>query len=1268
MVTIFSVVGRGSQGFVWCVMLSVWMVNSLTAQDCISDVPVFGSLNMTNTTSDAGSYTADFTDRRAVLGFPNAGEVQLFERSNNSTNDWVHLQTISQGMPGFGARVVVFGDQILIGSPTDSGGANPSGRVYIYNFSGPANEPAQLQQVLEGSGTVNRNNDRFGIGLDAARDQMLIGAPYTSSEGVVGLVYYYEFNGATWAPYNFAQSGMARNGDLYGEKILLEQETALIGSADGIFRLVDSGVWTSQQFLNYPGASFGMGPNWFMVSTPSGLEIWNNVLNAGSQWLLFDSIAGQAGTSFANQEIEVGSNFAVLKQNPVIVLRQPLGMGETWTYDRQINIDGAGTSFSGIHLAEQIDDENYNVYNVGLPSPELLPISDQILRVNQVITPIPILACPISSVNDVTVSPPLPLGLNLNISAREIQGAPLVVQASTDYTVDVSIGSTNLQTTFSIQVANESTLFGGSITNGQFGYAVDVSEASAIASSLEGGGNSASGRVAYFERVGNSWTEVMSVTNPTASVNGIFGTSVGLNKDLAVVGGLLDASGAGVTAVYERPGGTTNWIYQSALTVGDSSGMAYAFGAEHIFVGVAGQGAVYAYRRDGVNTSLWSEVNTLSVTAADEFGSSLAVEGDLLAVGAPLSTGSGSANGAVFIYRQAAPGSDSWNQIQMLEVAASPDEDDFGISVDLKDGLLIVGSTENASSPNRLNQVYLYEATGPDNAPFDLLKILTREIGDQSQGFGRNVQIEEGYAVVSVEASAAPFDPGRAILYSRHLYGEEAWTPLTTFRGTPSEPGNGFGFSMGLDASHVMVGAPGQDAVHGLDANEGAVYFYEQEASPAYFMYAESTSTYSVGTIIDTNFVVQTATGLSVSNFFALGGLPDGLELDPVTGAISGAPGLASSSTDYLIVGRAGSFFQTNRVNITVSGVGLDYGDAPQDPPSGFSSGYPTTFAVDGARHRVVGPQLGFLRDSEADGQPDSEAIGDDRNELDDEDGVAFDSIMVAVIGATTVSSVDINLRAPDAVSNKLDAWVDFNHNGAFDPSEKIIDDFLLVRAQGVQSVDFTLPAADDPDLVEGETFARVRLSTIGGLLPTGEAPNGEVEDHRVIISSGPLARDDVALRTTERELRIPLDDILGNDLAAQGGDLFVSSVSQPESGQASASNGLRDIRYFANADFYQSDRFDYTITEVGGGMASGTIFIEVTPFIEELNRTGTNEYTALFSGEPFQTYEVQFTENLGNTSWSVLGEYFSDNAGSIQFIHTNTMDRIYYRFQLVTP
>ena len=75
---------------------------------------------MTNTTSDAGSYTADFTDRRAVLGFPNAGEVQLFERSNNSTNDWVHLQTISQGIPGFGARVVVFGDQILIGSPTDS--------------------------------------------------------------------------------------------------------------------------------------------------------------------------------------------------------------------------------------------------------------------------------------------------------------------------------------------------------------------------------------------------------------------------------------------------------------------------------------------------------------------------------------------------------------------------------------------------------------------------------------------------------------------------------------------------------------------------------------------------------------------------------------------------------------------------------------------------------------------------------------------------------------------------------------------------------------------------------------------------------------------------------------------------------------------------------------------------------------------------------------------------------------------------------------------
>ncbi|MEM7394974.1 MAG: hypothetical protein AAF492_21795, partial [Verrucomicrobiota bacterium] len=61
----------------------------------------------------------------------------------------------------------------------------------------------------------------------------------------------------------------------------------------------------------------------------------------------------------------------------------------------------------------------------------------------------------------------------------------------------------------------------------------------------------------------------------------------------------------------------------------------------------------------------------------------------------------------------------------------------------------------------------------------------------------------------------------------------------------------------------------------------------------------------------------------------------------------------------------------------------IDFGDAP-DPT------YPTLQANDGARHVAIGPTLGTLRDSEADGQPDSTATGDDTNGTNDADGVTF--------------------------------------------------------------------------------------------------------------------------------------------------------------------------------------------------------------------------------------------------------------------------------------
>jgi len=157
-----------------------------------------------------------------------------------------------------------------------------------------------------------------------------------------------------------------------------------------------------------------------------------------------------------------------------------------------------------------------------------------------------------------------------------------------------------------------------------------------------------------------------------------------------------------------------------------------------------------------------------------------------------------------------------------------------------------------------------------------------------------------------------------------------------------------------------------------------------------------------------------------------------------------------------------------------------DFGDAPAP--------YPVTQAHNGARHVVSGPRLGDSIDSEADGANSSLASGDGA----DEDGVVFG----AVNAGRTDASVVVKLRNA-ALGGRVDAWVDFNGNGSWsDPGEKIIDSAAVTNNTD-RRFTFSVPA----NAVIGTSYARVRVSTAGGLTPTGAAPDGEVEDHRVVIS-----------------------------------------------------------------------------------------------------------------------------------------------------------------------
>ncbi|QTR49426.1 IPTL-CTERM sorting domain-containing protein [Candidatus Thiothrix anitrata] len=179
---------------------------------------------------------------------------------------------------------------------------------------------------------------------------------------------------------------------------------------------------------------------------------------------------------------------------------------------------------------------------------------------------------------------------------------------------------------------------------------------------------------------------------------------------------------------------------------------------------------------------------------------------------------------------------------------------------------------------------------------------------------------------------------------------------------------------------------------------------------------------------------------------------------------------------------------------ITLQNDDYDFGDAP-DPS------YPTLLSNNGARHiqKDNTLHLGSCVDKDEDGQPNSNALGDDTGNGasvigscangDDEDGVTFSELKVGA------QDVTINVSANQAC--RLNAWIDWSGNGSWgDLGDQIATDQLLAIGNNTLTLD--VPASARP----GATYARFRCSTAGGDGVTGEAADGEIEDYRITITA----------------------------------------------------------------------------------------------------------------------------------------------------------------------
>ncbi|MFT3788682.1 MAG: GEVED domain-containing protein [Tepidisphaeraceae bacterium] len=275
----------------------------------------------------------------------------------------------------------------------------------------------------------------------------------------------------------------------------------------------------------------------------------------------------------------------------------------------------------------------------------------------------------------------------------------------------------------------------------------------------------------------------------------------------------------------------------------------------------------------------------------------------------------------------------------------------------------------------------------------------------------------------------------------------------------------------------------------------------------------------------------------------------------------------------------------------------LDWGDAPDS--------YQTTLAVNGPRHTVT-PNLflGGKIDAEPNGLPNPTATGDDTTGSGDEDGITFLTPMIP--GGTAQVKV-----VTGAGAGRLNAWIDFNHNGLFEPAIETVFSNTALPGASSTVLTFTVPTWAVPS----SSFSRWRL-TFGASIagPVGFDSFGEVEDHRAVISPvtdksldygdapnsyGTLLASNGARHFVTPNLRlgakidaelngVPSLNADGDDLAStddEDGITFIDPIAPGQLTKYQVVNGGGPGQLWAWLDFNANGVFDPATETIAGGI-----------------------------------------------------------------------------------
>jgi hypothetical protein len=294
---------------------------------------------------------------------------------------------------------------------------------------------------------------------------------------------------------------------------------------------------------------------------------------------------------------------------------------------------------------------------------------------------------------------------------------------------------------------------------------------------------SASGAVFVYTRSGTDWSQQAYIKASNNVANNYFGKFVALSGDTIVTA----ASNSSVY-VYTRSG--TEWSEEAIISNSNFSGAQGGFEVDidnnTIVVSQVGDdsnqstitngtgsssntsktnsGAVHVYTRSGTDWTQQAYIKASNSDANDNFGSSISIDGDTLAVSAlneasdennvwmaTSSSGDNSAAraGAVYIYTRS--GTD-WTQQAYIKPSNAVANGGFGTSVSLQGDLLVVGANEDSNSTSIVNGSTASSDTSMEDSGAVYVFKLSDVVVDDPENFGSTMIVKRWSQIAYIKA------------------------------------------------------------------------------------------------------------------------------------------------------------------------------------------------------------------------------------------------------------------------------------------------------------------------------------------------------------------------------------------------------------------------------------------------------------------------------------------------------------------------------------